>query len=85
MRVTFDSTHHQQLEIHVEQMPHTRPVSKRAKEKILHRVHELLLKESSEYEKTFHEKGKRILPHIIMHPHHDPTYFPSGTKQKWVK
>ncbi len=83
--VTFDQHHHQRLEVHVEQMPHVRSVSLRAQKRLQRKVHDQLMKESSEYEKTFHEKGIQLFPQIVMHTHGDPAYFPSGGKQKWVK
>lgn len=85
LQVLFDKTHHQRLEIHIEQMPHIHTITLTLKKQLLDAIHVQLLKESSEYEKTFHEKGAQLLPIIIMHLHGDSGYFLSGTKQKWVQ
>lgn len=85
MQVLYDKTHHQRLEIHIEQMPDVRTTPKSFTKQLVDAIHLQLCKESSEYAKTFQEKGAGLLPIIIMHPHGDPTYFTSGAKQKWVK
>ena len=85
MEVTYDASHHQRLLVHIEQskgVPNTKKSRVNAMQSV---VHKQLLIESSEYEKTYREKGESVLPTIIMHTHGDPLYFPSGAKQKWVK
>jgi len=85
MRVLYDTHHKQQLEINIELMPQVDKIHLATKNRILEAIHKQLLSESSEYQKTHGEKGKRILPTIILWPHGSGEYFQSGKKQQWVK
>ncbi len=48
-------------------------------------VFDRLLKENSEYRRTYEDKGHKVFPKIVFWPYEDLTHFRSGIKQKWVK
>ncbi len=48
-------------------------------------IHEMLLRESTEYPELFQMKGVIAKPVVTLRNYEDPEYFKPGTKQKWVK
>lgn len=84
MQVVYDQDAKQQLEIHIE-LHKDITLTKNEERKIQELIVQQLLKENSEYRKTYEEIGKRIYPHLFFYPYEDTTYFRPGVKQKWVK
>jgi len=84
MMVQYDRRQNQYIELNVE-LGGTQRRSKKLEEAVQELAHMQLLKESSEYRKIYEEIGKRSTPRIVFWPYGHPTYFKTGTKQKWVK
>lgn len=84
MQVKYDEQMNQLLEINIE-LKHNQKETVQLKESVRKVVTEQLCLESSEYRKTYNEKGVKVLPQIVFWPYEDTLYFKSGTKQKWVK
>lgn len=84
MMVKYNKQSNQFLEINIELKAGVKEsdgLKNTARELIVQR----LLKENSEYRKTSEEYPDRTIPEIVFWTYEDPTYFKSGTKQKWVK
>lgn len=84
MMVKFDKKRNQVLEINVELKSQVRPL-KSLKDKIKHLVTKLLLKENSEYRKTYSAIKNRARPKITLWSYENDIFFKPGIKQKWVK
>lgn len=84
MMVKYNKQSNQFLEINVELKAGVKE-SDVLKNTIRELIVKRLLKENSEYRKTSEEYPDRTIPKIVLWPYEDPTYFKSGTKQKWVK
>lgn len=85
MRVMYDQDHNQELHINIEEYPGVHQVSALHRRKLLRAIHQQLMKESSEYQKTYAEKGDRILPILSFWEHGYPEFFAAGKKQQWIK
>ena len=84
MMVRLNKKQDQYLEINVELKAKIKG-SKALKQKINNFVVKRLLKENSEYRKTYSKIFKKAIPQIIFWPYEDKLYFKSGIKQKWIK
>lgn len=84
MMVKYNKQSNQFLEINVELKAGVRE-SDVLKNTVRELIVKRLLKENSEYRKTSEEYPDRTIPKIVLWSYEDPTYFKSGTKQKWVK
>jgi len=85
MRVDFDKNARQCFEINTELKPHQKE-DKTLKENTEQLIIKHLLQENSEYRKVYEEYGAtQVKPRIKFWPYGEPTYFLTGTKQKWVK
>ncbi len=83
MQVDYDSSGRQQLHIHIETkhgVVHTDNLNSKLKKAL----HEILIKESSEYREVNRMISDDIQPIVYLWEYEDPTYFKTGTKQKWV-
>lgn len=83
MQVGYDHNQNQRLEINLELKKGVEQ-DKILKENIVRMITEQLLKESSEYRETYHEKPRRALPHIFFWPYEHERFFRPGIKQKWI-
>ncbi|MBP9690776.1 hypothetical protein KBD81_01710, partial [Candidatus Woesebacteria bacterium] len=82
--ISYDSSHNQYLEVHVELKHGKRPtitLEKRTQDIIV----KCLLRENSEFRSNFKESPGRQRPKITLWEYESPTYFMPGVKQKWVK
>ncbi len=84
MQTLTDEEHNQFLEINIELRPDAAPTEE-LKEIIAMKVVENLLHKSSEYENNHKSLGNKVIPHVVLWPYGDPTYFKPGIKQQWVK
>ena len=84
MMVTFDANANQQLEIHIERKPGTH-ISASMKTKLVLRIIETLMHDSSEYRVTRSIYPKQTVPRLTFWPYGHPTYFSGKGKQQWVK
>jgi len=83
MMVEYNKQKDQVLQIHVELKPGIKE-SERFRDHITQAIVRSLLRDSSEYYKTYQEIGERAHPQIIFWPYEHSTYFTPGVKQKWV-
>jgi phenylacetate-CoA ligase len=83
MITRYDKNHDQYLEINVE-LKGGEKGSGKLKDSVRKAVIIWLLRENSEFWKTYHEIGPRIYPRIVFWPYEDPAYFKPGGKHKWV-
>lgn len=83
MKVDYDDSGRQRLNIHVE-LKHGIIPSEELKNVISEYVQERLIEESSEYRETFNMVGTEAIPTICLWDYEDPTYFRPGIKQKWT-
>jgi phenylacetate-CoA ligase len=83
MAVEYNGEGSQQLLINIELKPDT-DGNTELQTSVTEAIVERLLAESSEYRRTHQEYAERVFPLIEFWPYEDPTYFKSGTKQKWV-
>lgn len=84
MLVRFDKKQNQFLEINVELKGGIKE-SKILEDKTKKIIVEHLVKDNSEYEKTYLELGKKVAPVIKLWQYEDQMHFKSGGKHKWVK
>jgi len=84
MLVKFDKRQNQYLEINVELKPR-REDRGALRDRIEKAITEKLLKENSEYQKTYSEISDRARPKVVFWAYESPLYFMPGTKQRWVK
>ncbi len=83
MMVEFDKNQDQVLIIHIEMKRNKLP-DKALTKKLKEIIFKSLVIESSEYRETYSQKGKKVLPKIVLWKYEDPLYFKPGTKQRWV-
>lgn len=85
MFVDYGDKGEQKLNIIVESMHKDISNPIKESELIQKRVHDRLLKESTEYPEIFSMIGDKVKPNIILKPYEDSDYFKIGAKQKWIK
>jgi phenylacetate-CoA ligase len=83
MITRYDKNQNQYLEINVE-LKAGEKGSGKLKNDVQKAIIIWLLRENSEFWKTYNEIGPRIYPRIVFWPYEDPMYFKPGGKQKWV-
>jgi len=83
MLVKYDRLRDQYLEINVELKREVHP-GRTLKKDIKKIVVDYLVKENSEYRKTYGELKKKVEPKIVFWQYEHDKYFKLGTKQKWV-
>ncbi len=83
MFVKYDKKQNQYLEINAELKAKRRP-SKKLEYELSRSIVRQLLKESSEYRKTYSEIPDRMEPRLVFWPYEDPAHFKPGRKQKWA-
>lgn len=84
MLVKFDENQNQYLEINIE-LKYGIKKNNELKNKTTKIIIRQLLKENSEFRKTYSEIPDKATPKIVFWPYEHPLYFKSGGKQKWVK
>lgn len=84
MVTKFDAKQNQFLEINVELQPKFKATP--AHKKLCHDlIVKSLLKNNAEYKNNHSSIPKKVLPQLVFWNYGDPTFFPGGIKQKWVK
>ncbi len=84
MEVDYDQNGRQRFHINIE-CKYSVVDSPELRQTLQNIIHDRLLTESSEYNETAKMVGEGIKPMIKLWNYEDPSYFKSGTKQKWVK
>lgn len=84
LMTTFDAKKNQRLEIHVEQK-RGRIIDKATMKILLETIVKSMRQHNSEFRELSDFLGKRAYPKMYFWELGNPTYFPVGIKQKWVK
>ncbi|OGH65427.1 MAG: hypothetical protein A3J66_02300 [Candidatus Magasanikbacteria bacterium RIFCSPHIGHO2_02_FULL_47_14] len=84
MITKYDAGQNQYLEINIELRPGAH-ISQLLEASMQEQIVTSLLRESSEYAKTYSEVPQRVMPHLVFWPYEDRLFFAPGTKQHWVQ
>ncbi|QLY29144.1 phenylacetate--CoA ligase family protein [Nocardia huaxiensis] len=82
VEVTTDSDQDRNLQVSVELAPGTSPVTGLAT-RIADSIRTELRRLNSEF--THYVPDRRQHPHVLLHPHGDPDYFPPGVKHRYTR
>lgn len=83
MNVDYNKTGRQFMEVHVELRPDVLP-SRETNRLVKKEITRYLLKENSEFRKTYEIYGVKIAPRIVFWKYEHEKFFKPGTKQRWI-
>src|SRR5690606_12850924 len=84
MEVLYNNEFDQVLQIHVELKPGVKE-NVSLEVRVADAIFNQLMRDSSEYSKTYEEYRDKVKPKIVFWSHGDEKYFKIGIKQRWVQ